>query len=174
MTTAPTTRRRGRRLRWLVAVLLLGAVLEVLVLLQVARSLGVLWTVALLVGMAVVGAWLARRETGRTYRALEQAVRAGRLPADEATDAMLVLLGAFLLILPGFLTDVVGLVLVLPPTRPAARRLLHALVAARLPAVATQVRTTGRPAATDVVEGEVLRTTPPPGGQEQPPPALGR
>ena len=132
MSTAPRPpRRRGRTLRVLLALALLLPVLEIIVLIMVGKSIGVLWTLALLIAMAALGAWLARRETGRTYRALQTALQSGRMPTDEVTDAILVMTGGFLLILPGFLSDIVGLLLVLPFTRPAARRLLHTVVAAK-------------------------------------------
>ena len=167
MTAAPTARRRTG-LRWLLAALILLPLVEIVVLVAVGRSIGLLWTIGLLVGMAVLGAWLSRRETGRTLRALRQAAESGRMPADEATDAILVVVGGFLLILPGFLSDVVGLLLVLPFTRPLARRLLHLLVARQAGklGVATGVPVRGSssaPARDQVIEGEVVAEQPPPG-----------
>jgi UPF0716 protein FxsA len=154
-------------LRWLIAALLLLPILEVVVLVVVGKSIGVAWTLLLLVGMAVLGAWLARRETGRTYRSLQKALESGRMPTDEATDAILVMTGGFLLILPGFLTDLVGLLLVLPFTRPAARRLLQTVVAARVLAATGDGGSSGRrpraPGRGQVIEGEVISETPPPG-----------
>src|SRR5690606_37888166 len=120
-------------------------------------------------GMAVLGAWLSRRETGRTVRSLQRAVESGRMPADEATDAMLVVLGGLLLILPGFLSDVLGLLLVLPFTRPAARRLLQLLVAQQAlrlrarSAAGVQGRRDAAPGRGQVIEGEILAEEPPPG-----------
>jgi UPF0716 protein FxsA len=165
VTAGPAPTRRRHPLRWLLLVLALLPVLEVLALVAVGRSIGVGWTLVLLLAMAVLGAWLARRETGRTFRSLQRSLESGRMPTDEATDAILVMLGGFLLILPGFLTDVVGLVLVLPFTRPAARRLLQAMVAARLLGVGAPRRGTPRrpPGQGQVIEGEVVSETPPPG-----------
>ena len=182
MTAQPTTRRRRTGLRWLLAALILLPLVEIVVLVAVGRSVGLLWTIALLVVMAVAGAWLARRETGRTLRSLQQAVESGRMPADEATDAILVVVGGFLLILPGFLSDVVGLLLVLPFTRPLARRLLQVLVAqqalkVRAGVVGPQVRRGGgsAPGRGQVIEGEVVAEEPPPGTwPEQGPSSLER
>jgi UPF0716 protein FxsA len=165
--TAP--RRRSNALRWLLAAVILLPLLEIVVLVAVGRSIGLLWTLALLVGMAVVGAWLSRRETGRTLRGLQRAVESGRMPTDEATDAILVMVGGLLLILPGFLSDVLGLLLVLPFTRPAARRLLQVLVAqqalrVRAGAVAGRgTRPGAAPGRGQVIEGEVVAEEPPPG-----------
>lgn len=174
----PTTpRRRGGVLRWVFLALLLLPFLEISVLVLVGQSIGIWWTLGLIVALTVVGIWLARRETGRTYRALQQAMRSGTMPADEMTDAILVMLGAFFLILPGFVSDAVGLLLVLPFTRPVFRRLLQAVVASR--AIAVIGGTPGgvaggtgfqaprrRPGRGQVVEGEIVSEQPPPGGPD--------
>ncbi len=182
MSAGPPPRRRGGVLRWLLAGLILLPLLEIVVLVAVGQWIGVLWTIALLVGMAVLGVWISRRETGRALRSLRRTVESGRMPTDEAADAMLVILGGFLLVLPGFLTDVVGLLMVLPFTRPAARRLLQLLAArqaARLaaahPAPPRPRRRPSAPGAGDVIEGEILGDEPPPGGRPgEGPTPLGR
>lgn len=160
----PTTRRRGGVLRWVLLALVLLPFVEVAVLVMVGRAIGFWWTLGLLVALTVVGVWLVRRETSRTYRSLQAALNSGKMPADEVTDAILVMIGGFLLILPGFVSDFFGLLLVLPFTRPVARRLLQAIVAARAVAVvgaagaaegAATLRR--RPGGGDqVIEGEVV------------------
>lgn len=183
MTAGPATRPRRRSwLRWLLVALVLLPLVEIVVLVAVGRSIGLGWTILLLLGMAVVGTWLARRETGRTFGALRGALDSGRMPTDEATDAILVGAGAFLLVLPGFVSDVLGLFLVLPFTRPLARRLLQLLVAQqalRLRAAAVASTGPGRggtPGRADVIEGEVVSEDPAPGawrGPDGPPPLAG-
>lgn len=170
----PTDRPPRRRgiLRWVLLGLLLLPFVEVAVLVLVGKAVGFWPTLALVVALALVGAWLARRETGRTYRALQKALDSGRMPADEVTDAILVMVGGFLLILPGFVSDVVGLLLVLPFTRPLARRLLQLLVARRaaavvggpLPGAGGSPRPRRAPGRGQVIEGEVISESPPPGG----------
>lgn len=180
-------RRRGT-LRWVLLALLLLPFVEVAVLVLVGRAIGFWPTLALLIGLAVVGAWLARRETGRTYQALQKALDSGRMPADEVTDTILITVGGFLLILPGFVSDVLGLLLVLPFTRPLARRLLQFVVAQRavavvggpLPGASTRPGAGPRsgptrpPGRGQVIEGEVLSETPPPGSPSDTPPTLDR
>ncbi|MFX0539754.1 FxsA family protein [Ornithinimicrobium sp. Y1847] len=169
--TRPT--RRGRVLPWVVATLILLPVIEIAVLILVGQQIGLLWTVVLIIALAFLGVWLARRETSRTFRQLQRALQTGKMPTDEATDAILVMVGAFLLILPGFVSDAVGLLLVLPFTRPVARRAFQALVAARVLAVTRGTGAGGSgagapgrrsaPGRGQVIEGEIVSETPGPG-----------
>lgn len=129
--SAPTGPRRRGRLRWVLLALLLLPVVEIAVLVLVGQQIGFWWTFLLVVVLGLVGVALARRESGRTFGALRRAVDSGKMPADEVTDAILVMIGAFFLILPGFVSDVLGLFMVLPVTRPWSRRILQALVVSR-------------------------------------------
>jgi UPF0716 protein FxsA len=99
-------------------------VLEIFVILQVGAAIGGWATAGLLAAEAVLGAWLVRREGRRAWRALNEAVRGGTPPERGLGDSALVMAGGMLLLFPGFLTDVPGLLLVLPFTRPLARRVL--------------------------------------------------
>lgn len=176
MTDRPTPPCRRGTLRWFLLGLLALPLVELVVLVLVGQQIGFWWTLALVVGVGLVGAWLGRRESGRTYRALQEAVRSGKAPADEVTDAILVMIGAFLLVLPGFVSDLLGLVAVLPFTRPAARRLFQAAVARQAGRVTAGVvggpgpagmswgpTTRSRRGGGEVIEGEVVEETPPPG-----------
>lgn len=129
--------------------------LEVYVLVQVGHVIGAGWTILLLLAVSVLGAWLVRREGGRAWQALTEALRTGRMPARELADGALVLIGGTLLLTPGFVTDAVGGLLVLPFTRPAARRLLTAAVSRRLLASGTN-RRPGPPPGGPVVPGDVV------------------
>ncbi len=110
--------------RWLVLLFAAVPLLEIWIIVSVGQVIGPWWTILLLLAMAVLGAWLIRREGARAWRALTDAVSSGRPPTRELADAGLVLVGGTLLLTPGFLTDVVGLFLIAPMTRPTARRLL--------------------------------------------------
>lgn len=120
------------RFRLLFAALFLAVpILEIFVIIQVGRVIGPWWTVALLLLESAIGAWLIKREGARAWRALQNAMGTGRLPGRELADAALILVGGTLLLTPGFVTDVVGFFLILPPTRPIARRLLGWFVTRR-------------------------------------------
>ena len=104
--------------------LLLWPALEILVVIIVAQQIGVLLTLVLLILGWPVGIW-AMRSRGRAAMArLARAVAERRAPGREVLDGALVLIGGLLLMIPGFITDVVGVVLLLPLTRIPLRRLL--------------------------------------------------
>lgn len=106
--------------------------LELYLLIQVGQVIGGWTTIAILLLVSVTGAFLVRREGARTWRAFRLATSTGRVPAKEVADGALVLLGGALLLTPGFVTDVVGLACLLPPSRAVLRRLLTSLVTRRL------------------------------------------
>jgi UPF0716 protein FxsA len=114
------------------ALLLVVPVLEIAAIIAVGRAIGGWQTLLLLLLESALGAWLVRREGARAWSALAGALNSGRMPSRELADAALVLVGGTLLLTPGFLTDIVGFFLILPPTRPFARRILEAVVTRRL------------------------------------------
>lgn len=107
-------------------------ILEVWGLVKVGQVIGAWPMVLVLLVGAVVGGWLARHEGSRAWTALQRALGTGRMPSRELADGALVMAGGLLLMLPGFFTDLVGLVCLLPFTRPLARRVLAALVGRRV------------------------------------------
>lgn len=122
---------------------LLVPVLEIYIVIRVGQEIGALPTVALLVVESLLGAWLVKREGRRAWEALRYALRSGRMPTQELTDAALLLVGGTLLLTPGFVTDLAGFLLVLPVSRPLARRMLGWYVSRRAAAAVTRKR--GRP-----------------------------
>ena len=114
-------------------VLFIGVpLLEIYVLIQVGQVIGPWWTILLLVLDSILGTWLIKREGSRAWRALRQALETGRMPGKELADGALILIGGTLMLSPGFVTDAFGILLILPLTRPAARRLLSAVIGKRL------------------------------------------
>jgi UPF0716 protein FxsA len=118
---------------FLALLFLLIPVAEIAVLIKVGSLIGVFPTLALLIVVSVIGAVMAKREGLAVWRRLRATVARGEIPSSELVDGALVLLGGSLLVAPGFLTDVVGIVLLLPLTRPAVKRL--AMKAARATAL---------------------------------------
>ena len=105
---------------------------ELYVLLQVGHAIGVVNTLALLIIVSAIGAWLAKREGLGVIRRMQRSIEAGRVPGTELVDGFLILLAAALMLTPGFLTDIVAIFLLLPPVRAVVRRELRRRVARRI------------------------------------------
>jgi len=146
--------------------LLVVALLEILTIIAVGQAVGPWWTFGALIALSVLGAALVHREGRRTWGRLRQALHQGQQPAKELADAGLVLVGGAMLLTPGFLTDAVGLFLVLPLTRPVTRLWLQSVVAGQLLGSTTRPASHGsgrrrhdsrRTGGGPVIEGEVVR-----------------
>lgn len=105
---------------------------ELYVIIQVGHVLGVFNTLALLVVISFVGAWLMKREGLSTWRRAQRQIDSGTVPGRELVDGALIVLAGALLLAPGFLTDAVGLLLLLPPVRAAARSIARYRLERRL------------------------------------------
>lgn len=101
--------------------LLLWPVAEVFVAIKIAESIGVLLMLVLLVAGWPLGTWALRSEGRIVMRRLAAAIAEQRPPGREVLDGALVLVGGGLLIVPGFITDALGVLLLFPPTRALAR-----------------------------------------------------
>lgn len=146
--------RGGLPLIILLVLLVAVPIFEVWLLVQVADQIGTLTTIAILVAEALLGGWLMRREGGRAWMALTQAFETGKVPSGELADAALVLVGGLLLMLPGFATDIVGFLFLLPMTRPAARKLVAFFIARRLSRLG--LASPAAPGGGEVIEGETV------------------
>jgi UPF0716 protein FxsA len=111
---------------------LLVPLAELFVIVKVGASLGVLNTIGLLVLISLAGAWLVRREGLSVLARAQRELDAGRVPTTSLVDGLLILAAGALLLTPGFLTDIVGVLLLLPPVRALLRRALVARYRHRL------------------------------------------
>jgi UPF0716 protein FxsA len=109
-------------------VLILWPLAEIAAAIAVGHVIGLWLTLLLLVLGWPVGTWLLRTEGRSAQRRLREALNAGRAPGREVIDGLLVLAGGLLLIIPGFITDALGLALLAPPLR----RPLHGVVSRNL------------------------------------------
>jgi UPF0716 protein FxsA len=100
--------------------------LEIWVIVQVGSVLGAAWTIVLLVADSLLGAWLVKVEGRRAWLQFRSALSDGRWPGDEVAQGALIIVGGTLLLTPGFVTDAVGFLLLLPPTRAVVARILRA------------------------------------------------
>ena len=105
---------------------------ELAVIIEVGQAIGLLPTIAILLADSILGGILMRAQGRAAWRRFNEAMQAGRVPHREALDGGLVIFGGALLLTPGFLTDVLGLLLLIPPTRLVARRIVGRLIARRM------------------------------------------
>ncbi|NMO35154.1 FxsA family protein [Streptomyces sp. GMY01] len=170
--------RRSRLRRYLPLGLAAWLVLEIWLLTLVAGAAGGFTVFLLLLAGIVLGAVVIKRAGRRAFQNLNEALQRGDAPSARRGGNGLMMLGGLLLIIPGMLSDVAGLLLLLPPVQRAVGRLTERAVERRLRTVAPgtlgdafqQVRI-HRPDG-KVVQGEVIRDDEQPGGasREQRPP----
>ena len=108
----------------LLALFIVVPLAELYVILKVGDAIGALWTILLLAADSVLGSLLLRAQGRSVWGRFNETMAAGRVPHRELIDGVLIIFGGAFLITPGFLTDIVGLLLLLPPTRSVVRRLL--------------------------------------------------
>lgn len=108
----------------LVVLFLVVPIVELYVIVQVTHTVGVPETILLLIGISVVGAWLAKAAGISVLNRIQGTIRAGRVPSGELIDGGLVLFAGALMLTPGFLSDGLALLLLLPPTRAMARQVI--------------------------------------------------
>jgi UPF0716 protein FxsA len=153
---------------WLLLIVFIVVPLaELYVILQVAELLGggvqgALLTILLLALDSVLGALLLRSQGKAVWRRFNAVLSEGRVPHREIVDGVLVIVGGALLLTPGFLSDIVGIVLLVPPTRAVVRRMVAGRVARRAAAAATGRGRAGSTAADYDVEGTATDYEPPP------------
>ena len=116
----------------LILIFIVVPIAELAVLIQVGQLIGVWWTIALLLADAVLGSMLLRTQTRAAWRRFNEALAEGRVPHREVVDGVLVIFGGVLLVTPGFITDIFGLLFLFPPTRILLRGLLVRRGALRL------------------------------------------
>ena len=108
----------------LVVAFLVVPVVELAVIVRVAGEIGVLNTVGVLLAVSVVGAWLAKHQGLVTLRRIQAALARSEMPSREVADGALILLAGALMIAPGFVSDAVAIVLLIPPSRALVRQAL--------------------------------------------------
>jgi UPF0716 protein FxsA len=145
----------------LVLLFIIVPIAELAVLIQVGQLIGVWWTILLLIADALLGSWLLRAQGRAVWRRFNQALAGGKLPHREVVDGVLIIFGGALLLTPGFLTDIFGLLFLIPPTRAVMRRLLVRRGMLRLVGAmpGTASPPNGRP---HDIEGSAVDIDPPP------------
>src|SRR3954447_2898747 len=117
---------------FLVLIFIVVPLAELYVIIQVGQAIGLVPTLVILLADAILGSMLLRQQGRAAWVRFNRALAEGRMPHKEVFDGVLVIFGGALLITPGFLTDILGLMLLIPPTRALVRRLSSRLVRRRL------------------------------------------
>ena len=119
---------------FLVLLFIVVPIVEIYVIIQVGQAIGPWWTIALLIADSILGSLLMRSQGRAAWRRFNEALAAGRPPAREVLDGALVIFGGAFLLTPGFISDIFGLIFLIPPTRALARRFIVHSVLRRTPA----------------------------------------
>ncbi|MET3575949.1 FxsA family protein [Bhargavaea ullalensis] len=112
-------------MKWLFILFIVVPTSELAVLLYAGSKIGVLPTIGIILLTAALGAWLAKSQGLMAWRELQRRTAAGEPPGDAVLDGLFIFLGGILLLIPGLITDVLGLLFLLPPTRRAFKPLLY-------------------------------------------------
>jgi UPF0716 protein FxsA len=130
----------------LVALFIVVPIVELWVIIEIGSLIGVLPTIALLLADAMLGSLLLRHQGRGAWRRFNAALAERRFPGREVADGLLIAIGGTLLLTPGFVTDVFGALLLVPPTRAIVRRLMRGYVSRRFVIVGGPVSGPTRPA----------------------------
>jgi UPF0716 protein FxsA len=106
--------------------------LELFVIIQVGQAIGAINTVGILLLDSVIGGWLMKREGMAALRRFQSKLSSGQLPENELIDGFCILFGGALMLTPGFLSDLFGIALLLPPVRAVIRPLVKRQVGKRI------------------------------------------
>jgi UPF0716 protein FxsA len=145
----------------LILLFIVVPVAELYVIYKIGDLIGIIPTLLILVGDSLLGSWLMRSQGRVVWRRFQETMQAGRVPHREVFDGVLVIFGGAFLITPGFLTDILGVLLLLPPTRNVIRRLVVARLGQRV-AVGVAGRAGRRRERGFDVEGTATEYEPPP------------
>jgi UPF0716 protein FxsA len=115
----------------LVVLFIVVPLVELYVIIRIGQLIGAAPTIALLLLDSVLGAALLRSQGRVVWRRFNEALAEGRIPHRETFDGAMVIFGGALLLTPGFITDIAGLILLIPPTRAVVRRGLSAIALRR-------------------------------------------
>lgn len=146
----------------LIVLFIVVPIAELAVIIQVGSLIGVWWTIALLIADSVLGAMLMRSQGRAAWRRFNDAVRSARVPAREVADGVLVIFGGALLLTPGFLSDILGALFLLPPTRALIRKVFLRRAMSRITVTMAGAAMPPRGSRSDDVEGTAVDVDPRP------------
>jgi UPF0716 protein FxsA len=120
---------------FLVVIFILVPIAELYVIIKVGEAIGLWPTLALLLADAILGSLLLKHQGRGAWRRFNKALSEGRFPGTEVVDGLLIVVGGTLLLAPGFITDIFGLIFLIPPTRAIVRAILKRFTIGRFTVV---------------------------------------
>ncbi|MGG1629726.1 FxsA family protein [Rossellomorea sp. NRS-1567] len=114
-------------MRYILLLLIIVPALEIGLLVLSGQAFGLIPTVLLIITTGILGAYLAKKQGMETLRKAQQDMQYGQLPGDAIIDGLCILVGGVVLLTPGFITDGIGFLLLLPPTRKMFKPLIYKL-----------------------------------------------
>jgi UPF0716 protein FxsA len=129
----------------LVILFIVVPIAELYVIIKVGELIGIWPTLALLLADALLGSFLLKHQGRNAWRRFNEALAQRRFPGKEVADGALIVVGGTLLLSPGFITDIAGVILLVPPTRAVVRRLLRRFTVGRFAVVGLSGRMPGGP-----------------------------
>ncbi|MFJ7971070.1 FxsA family protein [Psychrobacillus sp. NPDC096389] len=112
-------------MKWIIGLIIVIPAIELYVLLLSGKTIGVGYTLLLILATGIVGAYLAKRQGIRAFREVSDNIKNGQAPGEAAINGIFVFIGSILVILPGFISDILGLMLLFAPTRNLFKPLLY-------------------------------------------------
>lgn len=141
--------------KWLFLLFLFVPIAEIYVLIEVGEVIGAGWTILFVIATAVLGAWLVRLQGLMTLQRAQQSIRRGETPALEMLEGMTLFISGFLLLIPGFVTDALGFLLLVPAVR---RALIVKIISNSKVKFRQQGPTRNRYSQSDdIIEGEIIQ-----------------
>jgi UPF0716 protein FxsA len=119
----------------LIVLFIVVPIAELYVIIQVGEAIGLWPTLALLLADALLGSFLLKHQGRGAWRRFNQALAQRRFPGKEVVDGLLIVVGGTLLLAPGFITDIFGVILLVPPTRAIVRSVLKRFTIGRFTVV---------------------------------------
>ncbi|WP_068674642.1 FxsA family protein [Oceanobacillus sp. Castelsardo] len=120
------------RLRWLLLALLILPACEIGVFVWIGGKIGPLWVVFLILFTGVIGITIAKMQGTQTIQKARLSMNSGKIPTEQIMDGICILIGAVFLLSPGFITDAIGLSLVLPIMRKPIKKILYNLIKSKM------------------------------------------
>lgn len=114
--------------RWLLALIVIVPALEIWGIITVSQWIGGWSTFLLMVLTGLLGAYWAKREARKVWEYAQHQASMGYRPAGAILDGICIFIGGILLLAPGFISDLLGIFLLLPFTRPLTKRLLYRMI----------------------------------------------